>query len=563
MSVPMPLRERLRSLLGLFVGAALVLFGGQAASQEQIGVRQAGTGRLRGRVVNAQTGLPVRDVSVLAVTAGTRETQRGARTDANGQFEIVDLPAGRYIVTASKVGYVPISYGQRRALEAPRPIALADKEVLEKVDFRLPRGGVIAGRILDEFGDPLPDTRVQVTRLQYVNGQRRAVAVGDGFQTDDLGRFRIYDLSPGDYYISAAVQAPPNMVADTPVYARMYFPGTLSVNEAQPVSVDISQEVSGLEFSLRRLRTVRISGVVLDSTGRPQGAVMIAAGQAQAMDGGMMFLADQSGQSRADGSFLLSSVMPGEYVLQARQLNGGPGPETTPTDMASVVLSVGAEDISGVRLVMSRGGVARGQFVGEDGRPPQSLHPSALNVMAVPLQATPLAGGRGTVRDDDWSFEITGVRDRSRILVRTPPAWRLKSISYNGEDVTDRAIDFGADREVSGIQITLTERQTDLSGAVLDARGDSVQDYVVVVFAEDEARWGFPTRFISTGRPDQDGRFRIRGLPSERYAAVAVEYLEPGEELNPQTLERLRPSATIFALAEGEVRALDLKLSSY
>jgi hypothetical protein len=83
------------------------------------------------------------------------------------------------------------------------------------------------------------------------------------------------------------------------------------------------------------------------------------------------------------------------------------------------------------------------------------------------------------------------------------------------------------------------------------------------VFAEDEARWGFPTRFISTGRPDQDGRFRIRGLPPERYAALAVEYLEPGEELNPETLERLRPSATIFALAEGEVRALDLKLSSY
>jgi hypothetical protein len=54
MSVPMPFRERLRSLPVLFVGAVLVLVGGQAGGQEQIGVRQAGTGRLRGRVVNAQ-----------------------------------------------------------------------------------------------------------------------------------------------------------------------------------------------------------------------------------------------------------------------------------------------------------------------------------------------------------------------------------------------------------------------------------------------------------------------------------------------------------------------------
>ena len=216
----MPPRQPLRSIGLLLVSVVLFSLSGRPEAQEQIGVRQAGAGRLRGRVVNAQTGLPVRDVSVLAVTAGSRETQRGARTDGNGQFEITELPAGHYIVTASRVGYVSISYGQRRALEAPRPLALADKEVLDTIDFRLPRGGAIVGRVLDEFGEPFPDARVQATRLRFVNGQRRAAAVGDGFQTDDLGRFRIYDLPPGDYYVSASVQTPPNMVAGVPTYAR-------------------------------------------------------------------------------------------------------------------------------------------------------------------------------------------------------------------------------------------------------------------------------------------------------------------------------------------------------
>jgi hypothetical protein len=77
MSVPMPFRERLRSLPVLFVGAVLVV-GGQAGGQEQIGVRQAGTGRLRGRVVNAQTGLPVRDVSVIR-SSDSRHWRRAFR----------------------------------------------------------------------------------------------------------------------------------------------------------------------------------------------------------------------------------------------------------------------------------------------------------------------------------------------------------------------------------------------------------------------------------------------------------------------------------------------------
>jgi len=44
---------------------------------------------------------------------------------------------------------------------------------------------------------------------------------------------------------------------------------------------------------------------------------------------------------------------------------------------------------------------------------------------------------------------------------------------------------------------------------------------------------------------------------------VAVEYLPPGEETNPETLEQLKSHATSLSLNEGEPRTLDLKLSSY
>jgi hypothetical protein len=39
--------------------------------------------------------------------------------------------------------------------------------------------------------------------------------------------------------------------------------------------------------------------------------------------------------------------------------------------------------------------------------------------------------------------------------------------------------------------------------------------------------------------------------------------MEPGEETDPDTLERLMTLATSFSLQEGEVRTRDLTLTSY
>jgi len=56
--------------------------------------------------------------------------------------------------------------------------------------------------------------------------------------------------------------------------------------------------------------------------------------------------------------------------------------------------------------------------------------------------------------------------------------------------------------------------------------------------------------------------FSQRGLPPARYVAVALEYLEPGEETNPATLERLRQTGTRFTLADAETKTLDVTLSN-
>jgi hypothetical protein len=91
--------------------------------------------------------------------------------------------------------------------------------------------------------------------------------------------------------------------------------------------------------------------------------------------------------------------------------------------------------------------------------------------------------------------------------------------------------------------VVLTQKRTDISGTVIDAANRPIGDYVAVLFPEDRALWTGASRFIAAGRPDQKGMFRILGLPPGRYRAAAVEYVEPGEERDPQLLSRLMNDA--------------------
>jgi len=77
---------------------------------------RAGSAIVRGRVVAVDTGRPLRRARVLLTSAVLGRNGRTASTDADGRYEIGDLPAGRYVVRASRSGYLGLQYGQHRPL---------------------------------------------------------------------------------------------------------------------------------------------------------------------------------------------------------------------------------------------------------------------------------------------------------------------------------------------------------------------------------------------------------------------------------------------------------------
>jgi hypothetical protein len=159
------------------------------------------------------------------------------------------------------------------------------------------------------------------------------------------------------------------------------------------------------------------------------------------------------------------------------------------------------------------------------------------------------------------AFTLTGLLGPRVLRVSgLPQEWMLQSIVVNGADAADRILEFSGSQEVRGVRVIVTDRVTEVNGTVTSA-GKPARDYTVVVFPEDTAKWAFPSRHLRSGRPDQQGLFRIRALPpDERYLAVAVDFLEENEATDPQFLEQVKSSATRFTLGEGETKALELKL---
>jgi hypothetical protein len=133
--------------------------------------------------------------------------------------------------------------------------------------------------------------------------------------------------------------------------------------------------------------------------------------------------------------------------------------------------------------------------------------------------------------------------------------WAVSQITVDGVDVTDEPIDLKGQN--GSARVVLTDRVTTISG-VVQARRDAA-NYSVVVFPDDVTRWNYPSRYVRSARAGDRGQFRISGLPpNERYFAVAVDFLEEGEEQDPQFLERLRSQAVTFALRDGEQRSIYL-----
>ena len=521
------------------------------------------TSVVRGRVTSA-TGGVIRGAEVRAREVNGRET-RLVTTDDTGLYEIRDLPPGSYNVTASKTGFITQAYGQKRPFAAAQALNIGERQSLQ-ANFTLARAGAIGGRVLDEFGDPVAGARVQVLRSRYTRGRRTLAPTGVGDQTDDTGAFRLYALPPGDYYVGAALRA---ATSETPlieaqVGAQTYYPGTTSLGEAQRIRLGVGEEQPNITFSLAPARTVRVSGNVVSAQGGPadDAAVRLIRVTDLTLAGVPI---GNFGMSQANGAFTIVNVVPGSYLLEAH-VGETFGPQSESAETASVPISVGTDDLTGLTVTTAPAGTVNGRVTTDTGAPPpagtQVRFDAALS--GIELQATvdgqtrPRGPGAGGAPLPPYAFRLPIIRGGFSLGVATAEGWMLKAVEVDGTDMTDRILDLRG--SAHDVRVVLTDRVTQLDGTVASgSRPASEVD--VVLFPDEPVLWAFPARHVRTLKTGADGRFSVRGLPPhESYLAVAVDYLDDGETQDPEFLEGLREQATRFSVDYGESRSLALRV---
>ena len=546
-----------------------------APARDTAAAASTGTGRIRGRVVAAGTNAPLHRVQMVLQWSGNAQFRRLTQTDAQGRYEFTELPVGRFSLNAGIPGYVGLQYGQRRPYENGTPILLRDAETAASIDFALPRGSVITGRVTDENGYPLAQVQIQARRFRYSDrGQRSLVPVGSPDTTDDRGEFRLYGLMPGEYLVDATVRSMANVIGasanpNNPVdgFQPTFYPGTPNAAEAQAITLAIGQETT-IQWSLTPARLVRVSGTVRDSMDRPIVAqVQMWVRQA---DLSTPFSVAPGGSTTvttaADGSFSFAAVLAGDYVLEVRnRVPGSLGPPPPP-EAAFLAVTVRGSDVSGLRVTTSRGSTVSGRVVWEGSAP--RVRPGGTPIQLRASAQSADSTFPGTIMlspnfDESGDFQIGSLFGRVYIGVPTSEnsTWRVKSVTLDGQDITDTPVDVEIRPATEGVRITLSDKVSHVAGHVSDPGGKPMTQYVVVMQPVDQKEPRTAARFIRTARPDTEGRFEVRNIRPGRYLATAIEALEDGREFSPEFQKQLRRDAREIMIAEGETQTLDLRLT--
>jgi hypothetical protein len=486
------------------------------------------------------------------------------RADSAGMFEFLEVAAGTYRLGGSKAGYFPVS---GREPTAPT-VDLAEDEKRDDIEITLTRWGTVAGRILDEYGDPMQGVSLQLLHVRYEAGRRRLVSAGETTTawggarvTDDVGAYRLFGVAPGQYIVSATIGDVSS--TDVPGYARSYFPGTPTPAEAQFVSVGPAQDVAGIDLTLIRTRTARIAGQMLNTAGEPTGGTLLLMPSQRSAS---VTSVPVGARILTDGRFEFPNVAPGQYVIQ--MYRGRPN-SWTEGEFGAMLVSVGDSEMMDLILQTSTGSSIAGHFSFDTLDPSKQPSPSGIEFSPIPVDFD-LSPQNNLARANvhpDLSFEIGGISGPRRLQVlRTPPGWALKEIRVNDIEVTDRVFPFGRkDQSLTGVEVVLTDRVSTLVGTIRNQNARPASGASLIVFSTDRDQWYPTSRFVRKTTAAADGAFALTGLPSGLYYAAAVAQLPlDGEDAwqDPDFLEALILEASTVTITEGQQLSLNVRVAS-
>ena len=442
---------------------------------------------IHGTVVENQTGYPLARATVTAEPVGRGPEAQSAHTNSSGIFEFPELPAGTYRISAARLEFAPVQYGQKRWYSPGMPISLEAGDTAS-LTIRMPRYGVITGTVRDENDVGLTEHEIAV----YTN--TRPPKLLARAPTDDRGMYRLFDLRPGSYLVRSLAK-----VYDDESYLPTFYPESPTVDQARAIDVTLDEQVDHVDFHPITGRLFSVSGRV-SSAFQPIVTLSSDAGTETATIDG-------------HGNFSFNPMAPGQYELLAevpaertRGLAAGFQVLTVDRDITDIPIRLGPpavvqfefEDTGGHAIEMREISLlVRHKNAGGEGKAETLKEPRAMLLpgrwdVALPSNAAYCVVG------------FSGPQSESANQGRSD-GWNEIVLATGSQNV---------------VKFVLSSSPASLGGTVKNSSGDAFAG--VPVFIEpydlDPRRRVEPMRTAST---DAKGRYDVDGLAPGVYRVLA------------------------------------------
>jgi len=501
-------------------------------------------------------------------------------TDNAGKFVFDDVNPGRYMLSAEKAGFITARYGARSNTLIATPLNLTAGSEMKDLAIKMTSQGVIAGKVLDQDGDPVVSAQVQVMRYAYARGRKQLQPSG-GAQTNDLGEYRLINLAPGRYYVCATDPRPTQFgTQDRPGRAgavqegniTTFYPSGLDPSSGVAVDVSAGSEMRGIDIRLIQAKVYTVRGKAVDSSGVPPSAIVSLT---RKEDSGNLLavLGRGTSQVRPDGTFEFRNIVPGTYVLQLERVMAVNGNQ--PANLVGrVEVTVGDSNIEGLALTLIPRPEITGTLTLEDGDIATLLKPAqnmpgvaAAGNVVVPrtgrltlnlTQTENGPGGGSTAQvNEDGTFRFNALGTTKYALsVPTPQGTYLKSARFAGQDVLHAPID-----TTSGtggmLELVFSSKAATVTGSVQNEKGETLAGMMVTLWPK-TANAGL-TGGVHLSFADQSGAFKFQSLAPGDYYLASWEDLDPGLAQSAEFLNHFTSDASAITLAEGGQESRDLK----
>jgi uncharacterized protein (DUF2141 family) len=513
---------------------------------------------ISGLVVKQGTNEPLKSARVQLRSAGDADISTTIVTDTAGAFEFKGIKPGRYDLEVFHIGFVSQQYGQRTPSQPGAILTLAPGQNVHDLLFRLVPTAVISGRVQNEDGEPLPWANVTAHRQVYDNG-KRTFTPKQNVATNDRGEYRLFDLPPGTYLVSATFHPGNNgnrgfvkqdFEAEK-TYVPIFYPSSTNSAKAEKITVRAGEEVPSIDFILQEVLAYRVRGHVvyagITPPGRKNAQTMAQLTPRDAENDVIDYSRGDRSFVKADGSFELLGVLPGAYALTAQMFG------ENERHFAAQKIDVGNANVDGLQIILTPGTPIAGHvhWDGSSGLQNLDIHLVLHNV-----ESEMFYGGSATVLADG-SFNFREVNDGTYRVISLGlcPDCYLANVSYGGFDSAQAEIKVRHATD-SSLEITYSSRGARVQGTVSDSDGLPSAG-VSVVLVPDVTQRG-DTRLYKSAQTDQRGQFIIRGIKPGDYKLFSWQDVEEGAWEDPDFLKPFEDQGQTVTLQAGDTKSFNI-----